>query len=133
MRLAMQEANVLTEEIACFILDGRALPPFDASEADALSRTFGSELERLPVSVPRTMLGHSYAAAGAMDTITTLLALQHNIMPPTVNCEELDPQYRLNLVCDEARPIEYGEATQNALIGGRGLGGTNVVLAIRKL
>ena len=132
MRLAMQEAGVLPEDIAYFSLDGRALPPFDASEYDALSRTFGSELERLPVSVPRTMLGHSYAAAGAIDTITTLLALQHNLIPPTINCEELDPRYKLNLVRDEARPLEYRDPSC-ALVGGRGLGGTNVVLAIKKL
>jgi 3-oxoacyl-[acyl-carrier-protein] synthase II len=133
MRLAMQEANILPEHIAYFSLDGRALPPFDASEFDALSRTFGAGLERLPVSVPRTMLGHSYAAAGALDTITTLLALKHNLVPPTINCEELDPRYELNLVRHEARPLEYNGATQSALIGGRGTGGTNVVLAIKKL
>jgi len=65
--------------------------------------------------------------------ITTLLALQHNLVPPTINCEEPDPRYRLNLVLYEARPLEYRGATQSALIGGRGTGGTNVVLAIKKL
>ena len=133
MRLAMQEADILPEDIAYFSLDGRALPSFDASEFDALSRTFGAGLERLPVSVPRTMLGHSYAAAGALDTITTMLALQHNLVPPTINCEEPDPRYELNLVRDAARPLKYRGATQSALIGGRGTGGTNVVLAINKL
>ena len=133
MRLAMQEADIVPEDIAYFSLDGRALPPFDASEFDALSRTFGTGLERLPVSIPRTMQGHSYAATGALDTITTLLALQHNLVPPTINCEELDPRYELNLVRDEARPLVYRGVTQSALIGGRGTGGTNVVLAIRKL
>ena len=89
---------------------------------------FGSELAQLPVSVPRTMLGHSYAAAGALDAITVLLALQHGIIPPTINCEELDPRYGLNLVQEEAQPL----SAPAALLGGRALGGTNVVLALKK-
>ncbi len=93
------------KDIAYVSLDGRALPPSDRGEAEALRSTFGTDLEQLPVSVPRTMLSHSHAAAGALDTITALLALQHNLIPPTINCEELEPGYGLNLVRDEARPL----------------------------
>jgi 3-oxoacyl-(acyl-carrier-protein) synthase len=95
---------------------------------DALQRSFGTDLQRLPVSVPRTMLGHSFAAAGALDTITALLALQYGMIPPTINCEQLMPQYGLNLVRNEARPLSHS----SALIGGRSIGGANVVLAIKK-
>ena len=73
------------------------------------------------------MLGHSYAAAGALDTITGLMALQQRLIPPTINCEELDPRYGLQLVRDEARPL----SGSTVVIGGRGLGGANVVLAVR--
>ncbi len=75
------------------------------------------------------MLGHSYAAAGALDTITTLLAFQYDMIPPTINCEQLMPQYGLNLVQEEARPLSRSAA----LIGGRGIGGANVVLALKKI
>ncbi len=71
------------------------------------------------------MIGHSYAAAGVLDTITGLMALQQCLIPPTINCEELDPRYDLQLVRDEAQSFT-GSAI---LIGGRGLGGANVVLA----
>ena len=81
------------------------------------------------MSVPRTMIGHSYAAAGVLDTITALMALQHRTIPPTINCEELDPGYGLNLVRDEARPLSQSAV----LIGGRGAGGANVVLAVKKV
>jgi 3-oxoacyl-(acyl-carrier-protein) synthase len=127
IQLAMQGRNLSLEDIAYFSLDGRAIPSSDQGEAEALSMVFGTGLERLPVSVPRTMLGHSYAAAGALDAITALLALRHGMIPPTINCEQLDPRYGLNLVQQEAQPVS-GNAV---LIGGRGVGGINVVVALR--
>ena len=127
--LALQEAQSKPEDIGYFSLDGRAIPLSDQAEADALKRTFGSNLQHLPVSVPRTMYGHSFAAAGALDTITALLALQYGMIPPTINCEQLVPHYGLDLVQNEARPL----SCSTALIGGRGLSGANVVLAIKKV
>jgi len=75
------------------------------------------------------MYGHSFAAAGALDTITALLALQYGMIPPTINCEQLIPHFGLDLVQNEARPISHS----TALIGGRSLGGANVVVAIKKI
>jgi 3-oxoacyl-(acyl-carrier-protein) synthase len=129
MCLAMQEARLQPQDIGYFSLDGRAIPQSDHAEADALRHTFGADLLQLPASVPRTMLGHSFAAAGALDTITALLAFQYGMIPPTINCEQLLPQYGLNLVRDEAQPLSHSAA----LIGGRGIGGANVVLAIKKV
>ena len=83
----------------------------------------------LSVSVPRTMYGHSFAAAGALDTITALLGFQDGIIPPTINCEQLIPHYGLNLVQHEPGTLSHS----TALIGGRGLGGANVVVAIKKI
>jgi 3-oxoacyl-(acyl-carrier-protein) synthase len=125
----MQEGQLRPDEISYFSLDGRALPTSDRGEAEALHLAFGSDLEHLPVSVPRTMLGHSYAAAGVLDTIISLLALRDGLIPPTINCEELDPSYGLDLVGDETRP----SSLTRALIGGRSIGGTNIVLAIKKI
>jgi 3-oxoacyl-(acyl-carrier-protein) synthase len=129
IRLAMQEDNLDPRDIAYFSLDGRALPASDQGEAEALRLVFGSDLEQLPVSVPRTMLGHSYGAAGAIDAITALLALRHGLIPPTINCEELNPDYGLNVVRQEAQPHDGSVV----LLGGRGAGGANVVLAIKKV
>lgn len=128
MCLAMHEGRVTPEGIAYISLDGRAVPSSDRGEAEALHAVFPADLEEIPVSVPRSMLGHSHAAAGALDTITALLALQHNLIPPTINCEELDASYGLNMVRDEARP----HSQPVVLLGGRGIGGANVVLAVRK-
>lgn len=129
IRLAMQEGNISTEDIAYFSLDGHALPLSDQGEAEALRQVFGGDLEKLPVSVPRTTQGHSFAATGAIDTITALLALQDKMIPPTINCEELDPRFGLAMVQDEARPL----SGSTVLLGGRGIGGMNVVLAVKKV
>jgi 3-oxoacyl-(acyl-carrier-protein) synthase len=128
MSLAMQEGVIQREEIGYISLDGRAQLTADQAEAEAVHIALGSHAVTLPVSVPRTMIGHSYAAAGVLDTITGLMALQQGLIPPTINCEELDPRYGLQLVRDEAQPLS-GSAI---LIGGRGLGGANVMLAVRK-
>lgn len=129
IRQVMQEGQIDPNEIGYFSLDGRALPATDHAEADALHRVFGTQMEHLPVSVPRTMLGHSYAAAGAIDTITALLALQENFIPPTLHCPDLDPDYGLTLVRDEARSL-HGTVV---MLGARSFGGSNVVLALRKM
>ena len=126
--LAMQEGELCSQDIGYFSLDGQAIPASDQGEVDALRLTFGPDLEHLPVSVPRTMLGHGYAAAGALDTITALLALQHGFIPPTINCEELDPHYGLNMVREEMRPL----SRPAVLLGGRAMGGANVTLALKE-
>lgn len=126
---AIQEGQINPNDIGYFSLDGRALPAADRAEADALHRVFGTQMEHLPVSVPRTMLGHSYAAAGAIDSITALLALQDSFIPPTLHCSDLDPNYDLALVRDEAHAL-HGSVV---MLGARSFGGSNTVLALRKM
>lgn len=129
IQMALQEGQIRPEEIAYFSADGRALPTSDTGETEALRLAFGSQLEQLAVSVPRTTTGHAYAAAGPLDLITALLALHQQTIPPTINCEQLDPSYGLNLVRDQPRPTP-GSAV---LLGGRSTGGSNVVLAIKRV
>ena len=93
--------------------------------------TFGSDITDIPVSALRTMIGHSYAAAGALDAILGLLALQHRLIPPTINCEQLDPKYTLNMVQDEAGTLV--QQANTVLLGGRAIGGANVVVALKGL
>lgn len=129
MNLALTEAQIQPSQIGFVSLDGRALPAHDSVEVEALYRVFGADAADVPVSVPRTMLGHSFAAAGTLDTITALLSLDHCLIPPTINCEELNPEYNMDLVRDEARPL-----SKNAvLLCGRSLTGANVALVVRKI
>lgn len=129
LKQALREGNIRPDEVGYVSADGRALPGADQGEAEALRLTFGERLAALPVSIPRTATGHSYAAAGALDAITALLALQHGCIPPTLNCEELDPRYGLDVVRGEGRPF----SRPVVLLGGRSTGGANVAVAIRKI
>ncbi|QBD81560.1 beta-ketoacyl-[acyl-carrier-protein] synthase family protein [Ktedonosporobacter rubrisoli] len=129
----IEQANIQTEEIAYFSLDGRAVPSSDLGEAQALRLAFGTDLAQIPVSVPRTSIGHSYAAAGALDTITALQALAAGLIPPTTNCEELDPRYPLQMVRETAQALPAStHARQVVLLGARSIGGSNLVLALQK-
>ena len=134
---ALQEGNISPASISYFSLDGRASRSADQGEATALHMALGPYAETIPCSVPRTMIGHSYAAAGALDVITSLLTLQHGIIPPTINCSEYDPGYKLRLICNQASSLDQTDeqeeqASRIALVGGRGIGGTNIVLALRR-
>jgi 3-oxoacyl-[acyl-carrier-protein] synthase II len=119
--------------LAYISLDGRAIRSSDCGEAHALCITFGNQSATIPVSVPRTTIGHSYAAAGALDTITAVLSLKHQIIPPTINCDEPDPCYNLNLVRDQARDMTVSNGPQAVLLGGRGVGGVNVALVVKQV
>lgn len=131
IRLAMENSKLQTQDIAYFSPDGRAMSYSDAGEVEALHMAFGSDLTTMPVSVPRTMLGHSYAAAGALDAVTAFMSLRHHLIPPTINCEHVDPRYGLDMVCDEARPLV--QQKQAVLLGGRAIGGANIVVALKQV
>jgi len=130
IRLAMQEENIQPEQIAYMSADGRAIASSDQGEFHALNLALGEHLASIPVSVPRTMIGHSYAAAGAIDTIIALLALQTRKIPPTINCD--GHHFSFNLVREKAYllPQTKRQRAEVALIGGRGVGGANTVLAV---
>ena len=125
--LALHDAHLQPDEIDYFSLDGRAEPMADLAESSALQQVFGTRASRLPVSVPRSMNGHSYAAAGALDAITTLLALRSQQIPPTLNCEQLDPRHQINLVREHTQSF----IGTTALVSARSLSGSNIVLAVR--
>lgn len=126
LQLALQEACLRPADIDYFSLDGRALPILDEAEAEAIHTVFGPHAATLTASVPRTLYGHAFAAAGAIDTITALLALKHGLVPPTA-IGEADSRYGLSIV-QKAQEREM----HNALIGGRSWSGANVALALRK-
>ncbi len=134
IKLAMQEGNIQPEQIAYISADGRAIASSDQGEIHALNLALGKHLPSIPVSVPRTMIGHSYAAAGAIDTIIALLALQRRKIPPTINCGELQQSSGccFKLIREKAYllPDADRSGTEVALIGGRGVGGANAVLAV---
>ena len=132
LELALAQAEMLTNDIACVFPDGRAIPAWDAIEAAALREFFGSEFDSLPCTVPRTQFGHTLSAAGAIDTICALLTLKEHLVPPTINCETPNPRHcPPGLVRERNAAPRF--ASQGGLVCARGLGGSHAVLVLKSM
>jgi 3-oxoacyl-(acyl-carrier-protein) synthase len=125
--LALTEARVRPEEIDYISLDGLAIDIWDRSEALAIKNVFGKHAQNIPASCPKSMFGNLLGASGALDLIITILAMEHNLVPPTINLDEPEPN-GLNYIREE--PKEH--PVNKALIISRGRGGINSVLVIEK-
>lgn len=127
IKIALADAKVKPQEIDYISLDGLALESWDRTEAMAIKEVFGTKIKDLPVSCPKSMFGNLLGASGAVDLITTILAIENKLIPPTINLEEPDPQ-GLKYVINESLPCEINKA----LIISRGRGGINSALIIEK-
>lgn len=127
IRMALQDANCPPAEIDYISLDGAAMDIWDRTEIDAIKQVFGSRSKEIPLSCPKSMFGNLLGASGAIDMIITVLAMEHSLLPPTINLDEPDFS-GLNFVTKEARPQEICKA----LIISRGRGGINSALVVEK-
>lgn len=119
MRAALDQAGLNPEQVDYFNAHGTSTKLNDAGEALALRAVFG---ERQPLaSSTKSMMGHLLGAAGAVEAIACLLAIQHNVVPPNINYDTPDPECEINLVANEARPAKVDIAMSNSL----GFGGHN--------
>lgn len=99
----------------------------DVTETQALKRVLGDRAYRIPISSTKSILGHSMGASGAVEMITTILALNKQVAPPTLNQQERDPDCDLDYVPNEARPARLRVALKNSFA----FGGANAVLAVK--
>jgi 3-oxoacyl-[acyl-carrier-protein] synthase II len=124
---ALSEAKLNPEDIDYISLDGLAVDAWDKSEVNALKSVFGEKAKNIPVSCPKSMFGNVLGASGAIDLITTILAMEHNVIPPTINLETPD----LNgLVYVAVKALAH--KIHKALVISRGRGGINSVLVVEK-
>jgi 3-oxoacyl-[acyl-carrier-protein] synthase II len=107
---------------------GTGTPLNDAAETKAIHCAFGPDAERLLISSPKSMIGHLLGAAGAVGALTALLAVHHDLVPPTINLDTPDPECDLNYVPHAA--VEH--RVRAALANGFGFGGQNASVAFRK-
>jgi 3-oxoacyl-(acyl-carrier-protein) synthase len=127
IEMALDDAGVSSEQINFISLDGLAVDIWDDSEIKAIKDVFGSRLKDIPLSCPKSMFGNILGASGAIDLIITVLAMEHNLVPPTVNLDE--PVCNgLNFVRAKAKEHNIGKA----LVISRGRGGINSVLIVEK-
>jgi 3-oxoacyl-[acyl-carrier-protein] synthase II len=128
---ALKDAGVDPKEIDYINAHGTATKLNDASETEAIKRVFGSRAYEIPVNSIKSMLGHSMGAAGAIEFIATVLAIENQTIPPTINYEEQDPQCDLDYVTEGARQVGRSTPLRTAISNSFGFGGNNAVLVVR--
>lgn len=128
MRFALEDAGLAPEQIDYVSAHGTATVLNDKTEAGALRLVFGDHLARLPVSSSKSQYGHTMNASGALDFVTTVLALREGFLPPTMGFREADPDCALDCVPNAARDASIEAAISSSFA----FGGLNAVLAVKR-
>jgi len=130
MRNALEDAMMKPEELDYINVHGTSTPLGDLSEAKAILGVFGESAYKLNISSTKSMTGHLLGAAGAVEAIASILAIRHDIVPPTINFnvrdEEIDP--RLDFTFNKARKRTVNTSLSNTF----GFGGHNFSIIFRK-
>jgi len=121
MRNALERAEIEPEEVDYINAHGTSTPLGDLAETKAIKEVFGDHAYELAISSTKSVMGHTFGAAGAIEAIMCALAVHHGVIPPTINYETPDPACDLDYVPNEAREAEVRVALSNAM----GLGGHN--------
>jgi nodulation protein E len=129
MRNALQDAALAPEQVGYINAHGTGTLANDPTESKAIREVFAQHIANVRVSSTKSMHGHALGAAGAIEAVATVLALERQVLPPTANFTTLDPECDINVVADQAQPangVEY------ALSNSFAFGGLNAVLAFRR-
>jgi 3-oxoacyl-[acyl-carrier-protein] synthase II len=125
MNEALRNAGISAESVDYINAHGTATVFNDAAEGKAIAELFG----RVPVSSTKSMMGHSLGAAGAIEAVFCLLALQHQFLPPNINFRAPDENIDLDIVANESRPAQMRIALSNSF----GFGGTNASVVMQRV
>jgi len=130
MRSALDDANLKPEDIDYVNVHGTATPLGDIAEIKAIKQIFGDYAYKLNISSTKSMTGHLLGAAGAVEAITAIMSTINNVCPPTINCQNLDPELdsKLNYTLNKAEHREIRAAISNTF----GFGGHNASVIFKK-
>ena len=128
MNLALKNAGINKDEVQYINAHGTSTSA-DSTESQAIKAVFGDHAYRLAVSSTKSMTGHLLGAAGGVEAIFSLLAINRGILPPTINYNTPDPECDLDYVPNKAREVKIHTAISNSF----GFGGTNAVLVFKQL
>jgi len=128
MAMALNHAHLNPEQISYINAHGTSTPVGDKCETQAIKKVFGAHAKKLAVSSTKSMTGHLLGAAGAVETAVCALAIQDNIVPPTINYENPDPDCDLDYVPNKAREMNVYACLNNSL----GFGGHNATLIVKR-
>jgi 3-oxoacyl-[acyl-carrier-protein] synthase II len=131
MRTAVESAGLSPKDIVHINAHATSTPVGDIAESNAIRLAFGDEVDHMPVSATKSMTGHLLGAAGALETIFTILAIHQRLAPATINLDDYDPAISLDVVNGEHRKLPEGDIA--ALNNSFGFGGHNLALTIRSV
>ncbi len=126
MRAALVRAGVAPERVGYINAHGTSTPQGDLAETKAIKAVFGAHAYELAISSTKSVLGHMFGAAGAVEAMMCVLALHEGVVPPTINYRNPDPECDLDYVPNEARHTQVEVALSNAM----GLGGHNACVLL---
>ena len=129
MRSALERADVAPERVGYVNAHGTSTPLGDAAETKAIKDVFGKHAYNLAVSSTKSVTGHCFGAAGAVEAMMCVLAVNEGVLPPTINYEHPDPVCDLDYVPNEARKTQVDVALSNAM----GLGGHNGCVLVGRI
>lgn len=128
LRMALQDAGLVPEEIDYINAHGTSTPLNDRCETQAIKTVFGEHARKLAVSSTKSMTGHMLGAAGGIEAAFTALSVSEQLAPPTINLQEASPECDLDYVPNQARKMEIRAAVSNSF----GFGGTNGVIVMQR-
>jgi beta-ketoacyl-acyl-carrier-protein synthase II len=129
MRAALERSHVEPERVGYINAHGTSTPQGDLAETKAIKDVFGSHAYELAVSSTKSVLGHLFGAAGAVEAMMCVRALHEGVLPPTINYRNPDPDCDLDYVPNEARKVQVDVALSNAM----GLGGHNACVLVGRV
>jgi 3-oxoacyl-[acyl-carrier-protein] synthase II len=131
MRDAIKDAGIKPEDIDYVNVHGTSTPAGDIPELKAVAGVLGDHVYNVNISSTKSMTGHLLGAAGAAEALACIFAITHGVVPPTINCENLDPEIdpNLNLTLNKAQKREVRCALSNTF----GFGGHNSTVIFRKI
>ena len=131
MLLALEDAGMKPEDIDYVNVHGTSTPAGDIPELKAVAGVLGDHVYNVNISSTKSMTGHLLGAAGAAEALACIFAITHGVIPPTINCDNLDPEIdpNLNLTLNKAQKREVRCALSNTF----GFGGHNSTVIFRKI
>ncbi|MCI4667019.1 MAG: beta-ketoacyl-ACP synthase II [Bacteroidia bacterium] len=129
MNNVVKDAGLTLEDVDYINMHGTSTPLGDIAETKAIKRVFGEHAYKMNISSSKSMTGHLLGAAGAVEAIVVLLAMKHNLVPPTINFKEADPDCDLNYTFNEAQAREVNVGVSNTF----GFGGHNASVLFTKV
>ena len=129
MRLALKDAQLEPEAVDYVNAHGTSTQANDSNETAAIKSALGDWAYRIPVSSTKSMTGHLLGGSGGIEAVAAVLAIEHNLVPPTINYQNPDPACDLDVVPNQAREHTLNVVLSNSF----GFGGHNVCLAFRRM